>query len=122
MKNCVSCGLEISDEQFDNFEGMCSECIRAKKYGTSTGEKTKIEKCHYCDRAATNRCEDCGKSICGWHQHQRESIFTRNSIFSSIGTRCPNCDDKYTSGSCCIMGVFIVIGLVISIFTGINIF
>lgn len=122
MKNCESCGLEISEEQFDKFEAMCSECIRAKKYGTSTEKKAKIEKCYYCDRAATNQCQDCRKPICGWHQQQRESNFTRNSIFSSVGTRCPDCDDNYTGRACCITVIFIIIGLIFSIVTGINVF
>ncbi|MFW9989219.1 MAG: hypothetical protein ACFFC3_11225 [Candidatus Odinarchaeota archaeon] len=28
MANCNICGNEISDEQYNNFNGMCSKCIR----------------------------------------------------------------------------------------------
>lgn len=30
MPNCIDCGSEISKEQWNNFEGMCSECIRVE--------------------------------------------------------------------------------------------
>lgn len=28
MANCKICNNEISDDQFNNFEGMCDKCIR----------------------------------------------------------------------------------------------
>jgi Zn finger protein HypA/HybF involved in hydrogenase expression len=30
MANCVNCGAEITDQQFQNFKGLCPPCIRIK--------------------------------------------------------------------------------------------
>ncbi len=30
MLNCITCGDQISKDQWNNFEGLCSECIRTE--------------------------------------------------------------------------------------------
>ena len=36
MPNCVKCGQEISEEQYNNFKAMCPNCVRILSFKTST--------------------------------------------------------------------------------------
>ncbi len=112
MKSCTSCGLEISEEQYSNFDGMCPECIRAKKYGViKEHQPNTMEPCHFCNRVATNDCDDCGKPLCGWHMHQR----TVHKDSTEIVNRCPDCEDEYSKQSaiCFVFVIFAVLGIFI---------
>ncbi len=31
MPNCTNCGKEITESQYNSFQGMCPDCIRIKK-------------------------------------------------------------------------------------------
>ncbi|MFX1399539.1 MAG: hypothetical protein ACFFAS_21135 [Promethearchaeota archaeon] len=42
MPNCVKCGTEISEEQFKNFNKMCSDCTRLFKYSKKSSGKSML--------------------------------------------------------------------------------
>ena len=37
MANCVNCGAEISQEQYQNFNKLCPDCVRVKSVSQKTG-------------------------------------------------------------------------------------
>ena len=42
MPYCSKCGTEISDYQYENFKGMCSQCIRITSYSSKESGKSMI--------------------------------------------------------------------------------
>lgn len=42
MPNCTRCGAEINFDQFNNFNGMCPDCVRLFKLDKRTGGRTSL--------------------------------------------------------------------------------
>ena len=42
MPYCTKCGAEISDHQFQNYKGMCSQCARLSAYSSKESGKSMV--------------------------------------------------------------------------------
>ena len=70
MRICEKCGKTISDEDYDKYQGFCTDCLYSEVSRASSALPTM--NCSYCGKPALVKCAICGKLVCGEHARMRK--------------------------------------------------
>ena len=89
-KTCINCGREISEEQHDNYQGFCTQCLQAEFRRMGRNDELPYTTCRYCSNPAMVTCSICGKPLCASH------IMVHKNDPNPAHGRCRDCVPRRT--------------------------
>ena len=89
-KTCINCGRDISEGQFDTYQGFCNNCLQSELKQMVRSDTLPYTSCRYCAKPAAITCSICGKPLCSSH------IMVQKNDPNPYHGRCRDCVPRRT--------------------------